>query len=269
MIADNMDRLQRERFSGFSDHYDRFRLPAPIEKIRTILSRYGNVDDIVLADVGCGTGLSTFPWVPYGRSVYGIEPNEEMIGIALAKIDSPNSQLQLLQAESTDIRLANDSVDVVTCSQSFHWMKPVETLDEFARILKSGGLLAIFDYDWPPSIGEFLETKYEHLVAATSLALRKYQSDARQWPKNGHLDQIIKSGLYQFAKEICFDEIVEMGADQYIGMMRSQGSVQQALKIGIDTYAAELEAIEREIDAYMNDGPSTAIISYRMRIGVR
>lgn len=43
--------------------------------------------------------------------------------------------------------------DIVTCSQSLHWMDPDLNFKDAARILHSGGVFAAFDYDWPPAIG--------------------------------------------------------------------------------------------------------------------
>ncbi|MBV8225541.1 MAG: hypothetical protein JO232_10170 [Verrucomicrobia bacterium] len=39
---------------------------------------------------------------------------------------------------------------MITASQSFHWMEPVSTLHEVARILRAGGVFAAYDCDWPP-----------------------------------------------------------------------------------------------------------------------
>ena len=44
-------------------------------------------------------------------------------------------------AEST--KLNDNSVDLVTCFQSFHWFNPEPTLAEFARILKSQRKIAL------------------------------------------------------------------------------------------------------------------------------
>ena len=51
---------------------------------------------------------------------------------------------------SDNTGLENSSVDIITCSQSFHWMNPETTLNEASRILKKGGVFAVYDCDWPP-----------------------------------------------------------------------------------------------------------------------
>lgn len=51
---------------------------------------------------------------------------------------------------SDDLGLPDDSVDIITCSQSFHWMEPQSTLREFARVPRPGGIFVAYDCDWPP-----------------------------------------------------------------------------------------------------------------------
>ena len=49
--------------------------------------------------------------------------------------------------------LPDASADVVIAVQAMHWMEPVSTLAEVARILRPGGVFASFDADWPPVAG--------------------------------------------------------------------------------------------------------------------
>jgi len=43
--------------------------------------------------------------------------------------------------------LPDGCADIVTCSQSLHWMVPESTFAEVARILRPGGVFATYDYD--------------------------------------------------------------------------------------------------------------------------
>ena len=52
-----------------------------------------------------------------------------------------------------DTGLASKTADLVTSSQSFHWMEPTSTLAEVARILRQGGAFCAYDCDWPPTMG--------------------------------------------------------------------------------------------------------------------
>src|SRR5262249_49311684 len=67
------------RFSGLEELYARYRPGYPPAAIELILRRCGlGGPDEVLADVGCGTGISSRLFAARGVPVLGIEPNEEM-----------------------------------------------------------------------------------------------------------------------------------------------------------------------------------------------
>ena len=64
----------------------------------------------------------------------------------LGATSHPLVEFRAATAEKTE--LANASVDLVTCFQSFHWFDPIPTLSEFHRILKSSGRLALIWGIW-------------------------------------------------------------------------------------------------------------------------
>src|SRR5947207_1210964 len=57
--------------------------------------------------------------------------------------------------------LPDGCADLVTCSQSLHWMDPEPTFAEVARILRSGGVFAAYDCDWPPTVHWEAEAAYQ------------------------------------------------------------------------------------------------------------
>ena len=71
-----------ERFTGFSDLYDQNRPKAPVDLI-DILTMYLERRPEVVADVGCGTGLSSFIWLERANQIVGIEPNDDMRAVAI------------------------------------------------------------------------------------------------------------------------------------------------------------------------------------------
>src|SRR5258705_11021165 len=52
---------------------------------------------------------------------------------------------------STATGLPDGCADIVTCSQSLHWMEPESTFAEIARILRPSGVFPAYDCDWPPT----------------------------------------------------------------------------------------------------------------------
>ncbi|HAG97587.1 MAG TPA: hypothetical protein DDW33_16265 [Ktedonobacter sp.] len=83
-------------------------------------------------------------------SCNGIEPNAEMRAQAeRQQFLSPHGErIEYRDGLSTQTDLETDSVDIVTCSQSLHWMEPEPTFAEVTRILRPGGLFVAYDYDW-------------------------------------------------------------------------------------------------------------------------
>ncbi|MDX1583373.1 MAG: class I SAM-dependent methyltransferase, partial [Thermoanaerobaculia bacterium] len=77
-----------------------------------------------------------------GPRVFAIEPNEAMRN---AGVRHPRIEWIAGNAESTT--LPDESVDLVSCFQSFHWFDPSPAIDEFLRILRSphGRVAAIWN----------------------------------------------------------------------------------------------------------------------------
>jgi len=93
-----------------------------------------------MADVGCGTGISTRLFANKGLCMIGIEPNDEMRHQAekdCKRVSNVSPNFLAGQAEATG--LENLSIDAVLSAQAFHWFKAEAALKEFHRILKRGG----------------------------------------------------------------------------------------------------------------------------------
>ena len=91
----------------------------------------------------------------------GIEPNADMR--RQAERHESLAGISYRDGLSTQTGLPDSSADIVTCSQSFHWMEPEPTLAEIARILRPGGVFAAVDCDWPPSLNWEVEAAYAFL----------------------------------------------------------------------------------------------------------
>ncbi len=126
------------RFSSRAKEYAQYRPSYPSEAIANILEGLGNFSTIVAADIGAGTGISSRLLADQGIQVLAIEPNG-----AMRQRATPHSRVEWLDGTAENTGLANESVDLVTTFQAFHWFNPEPTLQEFARILKPGGRVAI------------------------------------------------------------------------------------------------------------------------------
>jgi len=116
---------------------------------RKWLQRAGVKEGDVVLDEGFGMGTSSIAAArlvgPRGK-VYALdnEPLHVVILWLRAKMRLlKNLKVFLSSADST--RLPDDSVDVVYISDAFHEFPKERTLDELHRVLKPGGILAIWE----------------------------------------------------------------------------------------------------------------------------
>lgn len=130
------------RFSDRVDAYVKYRPGYPDNLVSTLLDQTGLDDKAVVADIGSGTGIFTRLLVNAGLEVYAIEPNNEMRAAAEALL-SAEAKFNSIGAAAENTGLEGDSVDLITAAQAFHWFNNEPTKQEFRRILKPGGSLAL------------------------------------------------------------------------------------------------------------------------------
>jgi len=126
------------RFSSRVDAYIRFRPSYPAAVADLLERECGLRPGAVVADIGCGTGLLAELLLSRGCEVFGVEPNPEMRE-AGRKILADEPLFHSIEARAEATMLGDQSVDLVTAGQAFHWFQPEAVRAEFRRILKPGG----------------------------------------------------------------------------------------------------------------------------------
>lgn len=131
-----------ERFSNRVADYVKYRPDYPSALIAYLTECCGLRSSQVVADIGSGTGLLTQLLLKQGNPVYGVEPNAKMRAAAEEFLQIyPRFKSVAGQAEAT--RLESHSVDWIVAGQAFHWFDQRATRQEFDRILKPDGWLAL------------------------------------------------------------------------------------------------------------------------------
>lgn len=273
MIPEGNLKSNVDRFSGFEDVYDNNRPEAPLQVIEIVSTYLGKKPSLV-ADIGCGTGLSTFIWKDHAERIIGVEPNDDMRGKAVQKASSLTdaSHISFVKGFSNDLDMVSGSVDIITCSQSFHWMEPVSTLNEISRVLVPGGVFAAYDCDWPPTLTWQIEEQYNHLIQKaddTIARLVQEPEQAHRWSKDKHLQRIRESGKFRFTKEIVFHNTERCDAERYVGLTLSQGGLQTVFKLGAADLDADIAKFTADVEQYFQGRTLEVMFSYRMRLGVK
>lgn len=252
-----------ERFTGYADIYDDGRPSLPGKAIE-LLKKYikNNIDLIV--DIGCGTGLSTQICTDYAKKVIGIEPSEDMLECAKKK---ENQKLTFIKGFSDDTGLESDSVDIVICSQAFHWMDATKTINEVNRILKKGGIFAVIDADFTPIIDIRLEKLIKDLH--NKIIGIENQDDIIIKPQTKHLENIIDSQKFEYCREICFDSSTKYDAERFKKLILSKSGIQKAIKKQYIPVIDKLEELDNISDEVFQGKTLDIVFSYKMKIGIK
>ncbi len=132
------DKLQpTNRFTGLAEVYAKYRPDYPKDAIDFIVDRGRLTQDALVADVGCGTGISSRLLAQRSIRVIGIEPNADMRRQAEHAAADLAVEFRDGSAEATG--LVDRCADAVLAAQAFHWFDKEKALTEFHRILKPQG----------------------------------------------------------------------------------------------------------------------------------
>jgi SAM-dependent methyltransferase len=259
--------IQRSGYTNpeFPGGYDANR-PSPPAALLDVLCLEAQVErPRLVVDLGSGTGLSTRVWADRAEEVVGVEATAEMRARAEHATVAPN--VRYVQAYAQETGLPGGVADIVTASQSFHWMEPEPTLAEATRILRPGGVFAAYDYDWPPVCNWEVEQAFGEMQRRVSKA-RGISSKLR-YDKSEHLARMEASGHFRFTREVALHSRERGGADRIVGMALSLGPLVVLLDGGLSEEDLGLAQLRETAARAFGDREVDWFMSYRVRLGVK
>jgi ubiquinone/menaquinone biosynthesis C-methylase UbiE len=260
-----------EIWTGKASSYDRARPTPPADLLHLLTQLIHLPHPTLVVDLGSGTGLSTAIWAEQAEKVIGIEPNADMRQVATRAIaDHPYaSHIDYRAGVAHQTDLPDGCADIVTAAQSFHWMEPTSTLAEVARILRPGGLLAVYDYEWPPLIAWELDQllQEENRRMMKLIQERGLARTLNIWPKSKHLENIRASGHFRYTREFILHHRENGDATRFMEMLQSTAFYSNQFQftdqeLGLDQIKHTLSKTlgSEEVPWYWN---------YRILIGMR
>ncbi len=289
------------RFSGFADLYDAVR-PVPPAVLAGVLATYSGGWPGLVVDLGSGTGLSTRWAAGWSSEVVGVEPSADMRDRAAAI--ATEGKLRYVEGWSNSTGLPDRCADVVLAVQALHWMEPEATFAEVARLLRSGGVFAALDCDWPPSVGNARAEQAWHTARATvaiherrlagwseaappaRIASSSPQSDelrpagsdpatavviaedVKYWHKGEHLQRMVASQRFQHCVEVAALSEERGDAERFVQLFRSQGDYQALRRNGLDDETLGIDRFSSEVHDALGTVEHPFWFTYRARIGV-
>ena len=253
-----------ELWSGFSETYHDSR-PVPPEAIKKIILAWLQTTPKTVVDVGCGTGLSTGIWEDTAENIIGIEPNDDMRKTAEKNVGS--ERVVFKKGVSNETGLQSGCADVVTVSQAFHWMDIDSTLLEFHRILKPGGVLAIYDFAMPPVMNREIEPAFLELRRKSQEIVYSQEAPPAHNDKDSYLDRIRSFGKFRHARNAACHSFEKWPLPKVIEHFMSTSNAGFAIKID-----ASIEADINEFIALVRsqaDSEFEIVFPYQMVIAVK
>lgn len=155
-----------------------------------------------IADIGCGAGHSAISLLNTGLKAHiqGVDPDPKMLEQAQAWVEADRIeviQFQLGSGENTGLPTA--SIDALLVGSAFHWMDPLQTQNEFARILKPSGIVRIFEYQFPkarylPELNEWIRRQFNLYWKAPQQKPRGTLSQMTEGFRSDPRFQVLSSG---------------------------------------------------------------------------
>ncbi len=131
--------MTADPWTPLADEYAAHRTGYSNELYDTI-ANFGLRRGATILDVGCGTGIASEPFAANGFPITGIDPSRAMLAKANERL--PNADL--VEGVVEALPFPDERFDVAISAGVFHWVDRARALPEVERVLRPGGVLAIW-----------------------------------------------------------------------------------------------------------------------------
>lgn len=232
-----------ERFTSRVADYVRFRPDYPPALIAWLHGEHGIDAGWHVADIGAGTGISSKMFLQAGHAVTAVEPNAAMREAAVAWLGT-DPKFTAIDGAAEATGLADAGVALVSAAQAFHWFDQEAIRPEWRRILRLGGLAAVYWNSRRLSGTPFLEG-YEALLQAFGT---DYTSVSERYDDDDHMRRWYGGGFRGMAR---FPHVQRLDYDALRGRLLSSSYAPPA---GHPRHGAMLDALRTLFDATAVDG---------------
>ena len=166
-------------FDAIAAAYDRSRPDYPTAIFDKILA-YAQCQQASaeILEIGTGTGKATRPFAVFGHRMHCLEPGPKLVEFARRQVaDLGNVTVEQISFEEWEP--GRRQFDIAFSAQAFHWLDPARRLDKLAKVIRTGGVLAVFGHSStlaPSQLAAAVQTAYA--AHAPAIAQR---DNARHW----------------------------------------------------------------------------------------
>lgn len=131
-----------KKFTGKAEFYFKARPDYSNEFINYLLGNIIKANHNVIADIGSGTGKLSKEFIARNFKTYCVEPNTDMRSVADETYNNYANYISI-NGTAENTTLDNNSADVITVAQAFHWFDTVKFKVECKRILRKDGVVVL------------------------------------------------------------------------------------------------------------------------------
>ncbi len=124
---------------GYRTGTDAYRRARPGYAAAIVDALHQSLPDGLVVELGAGTGILTAELVGRGHRIVAVEPVATMRAALAQAVPGVIGR----DGRAEAIPVADGAAGAVVAAQSFHWFDAAAALDEIARILVPGGVLAV------------------------------------------------------------------------------------------------------------------------------
>lgn len=204
--------------------------------------------ELVIADIGAGTGKLTENLVSLQRPVHGyaVEPNDAMRNEGM-KLFEASDKIIWKAGSAEDTGLETSSVDWVLMGSSFHWTDAPKAMKEFYRILKPGGF---FTAIWNPRNIESspLHMEIEQIVYDEIKTTKRVSSGNKLTSEEMAQKMIGNADLFERMLFIEGNHEEAMSIQRYMNIWKSVNDIQ--VQAGEEGFLRILNKISEKLEGY-------------------
>ena len=148
----NMKHTQ-DHFSAIAPQYALGRIAYPEDLYRFLVAQCHGQD--LAWDCATGSGQAALDLVRTFSRVIATDISKELLALA-----PPHPRIFYHEVSAEESGIEPESVDLITVAQALHWFDLSRFWPEVMRVLKKGGVLAFWGYNWPvvePGVDRVLE----------------------------------------------------------------------------------------------------------------
>jgi SAM-dependent methyltransferase len=237
------ERDQRFVFGEVAELYDRHRPGFPAALVDDVV-RAGSLDaSSRCAELGAGTGKLTALLASVGCRVVAVEPSAEMRAV-LTRRCRPFSNVEIVGSTLEDLDESLGPFDAVAAAQSWHWFDPAVRVQKVARLLRSGGVLALI---WNVAASDAMPLSERiDLVYRRHAPHMQQASKSTGWqPSDDPTDELSASGLFDAVTRVEHRFSRTLTTAEYVDLQRTHSHHRM---LDVDVLERILEEIAEVVD---------------------